>query len=62
MICKCGDTGVYNEVNFKGFYYCRTCKIEIELELVPQPDPLTQEEIDELFSYVPSLDVNTVVY
>ena len=34
MTCKCGETGVYNEVNFKSFYYCRSCKIEIELEVV----------------------------
>ena len=33
MICKCGETGVLNEVLNQQFYYCRTCKIEISLEI-----------------------------
>lgn len=33
MICqKCQNTGFYNEVMGKGYYYCRTCKDEIQLE------------------------------
>lgn len=35
MVCeKCNESGVYNEVAGKGFYYCRNCKIEIELQAV----------------------------
>ena len=31
MICsKCSNEGIYNEAMGKGFFYCRTCKTEIE--------------------------------
>lgn len=44
MICKkCGETGVYNEVRGKGFYYCRTCKDEIPLEESPSMPPYPPE-------------------
>lgn len=33
MICaNCNNSGIYNEANGLGFYYCRTCKIEVNLE------------------------------
>ena len=32
MTCGCGSTGVLNTILGKDFYYCRECKIEIELE------------------------------
>lgn len=36
MICpKCKESGVYNEIRGKGFYFCRQCKTEIELESAP---------------------------
>lgn len=39
MICtKCFTDGVYNEVLGKGFYYCRTCKCEIELQQATEFD------------------------
>jgi len=52
MTCTCGTTGVYNEVRGLGFYYCRDCKIEIELQDPPVyvEKQLSQEEIDELFN------------
>lgn len=54
MICKkCSNTGVYNEVNFKGFYYCRTCKIEIELEEVVKQYYLNSEIIFDIFDDKP---------
>lgn len=35
MICQtCSNPGVLNTVAGKDFYYCRTCKDEIKLELV----------------------------
>ncbi len=34
MICKCGASGVLNQVLNEEFYYCRSCKIEIQLEIV----------------------------
>lgn len=62
MVCgTCKDTGVKNTALGKEFYYCRTCKKEIELESVVKAvfneediigfDSLTslsQDDIDEL--------------
>lgn len=58
MTCTCGTSGVYNEVRGQGFYYCRSCKVEIELR-EPYREPMSgvtmsQEEIDELFQYIPT--------
>ena len=33
MQCKCGSEGVLNTALGKPFYYCRSCKIEIGLEI-----------------------------
>lgn len=49
MTCKCGDTGIYNEVAGKGYYYCRSCRDEIVLEITNDSNGLTQREIDDIF-------------
>lgn len=50
MICKtCNQSGVYNEANNQGFYYCRACKIEIELEVATAEKELTDAEVYEYF-------------
>lgn len=37
MICtKCNETGILNQAGGKDFYYCRTCKIEILLEVAEE--------------------------
>jgi hypothetical protein len=36
MICKCGDSGVLCTVLGKNYYYCRTCRVELELEAVKE--------------------------
>lgn len=34
MVCqKCNESGVYNVVLGKGYFYCKKCKAEIDLEL-----------------------------
>lgn len=59
MTCsKCKNSGIYNEILGKGFYYCRTCKEEIFLEEDTKdividyaaPRYLTQKEIDDIFT------------
>lgn len=50
MICKCGEDGIYNEANGKGFYYCRTCKCEIELEEVKREEFVPVQTI-QTFTY-----------
>jgi len=38
MICKCGCEGVFVPMNITpGFWYCRKCKIEIDLEVYDPP-------------------------
>lgn len=55
MICsKCKSDGVKNQALGKDFYYCRTCKEEIEMEGIIGDDYLemtqmTQAEVDDLF-------------
>lgn len=49
MICsKCNDQGHYNEVMGQGFYYCRTCKEEIPLEVKKSPGDITIDAGDDL--------------
>jgi hypothetical protein len=44
MICpKCNEAGVYNEVLGQGFYYCRTCKDEIQLQEASKSEPKKDE-------------------
>lgn len=48
MICRnCKNPGIRNEVLGKEFYYCRTCKEEITLEL--KEEEMSQEMLDKLF-------------
>lgn len=47
MICnKCNDQAVRNIANNKEFYFCRTCRIEVNLEekvkFVPNPSTNTK--------------------
>lgn len=67
MVCKkCQNSGVYNEILGKGFYYCRTCKEEITLEDKEvtkdiEPKYLTQTEIDELFNALQNLKLQLTI-
>ena len=68
MTCgKCNESGILNSANGQEFYYCRTCKIEISLEVVDNEAPYlsqskstqknyadvsyTDEELDEIAAW-----------
>lgn len=59
MICKCGETGVLNEVLNQQFYYCRACKIEIPLEIKGRNAEAFSEPTLDLIDWVQlSLDIS----
>lgn len=49
MICRvCGNDGIFVELNTCHYYYCRTCKNEIELEVVNRPST-TEKTFEDSF-------------
>ncbi len=45
MTCqKCGNEGVFVQLQNCQYYYCRTCKDEIQLEVVKQ-ETVTEEDL-----------------
>jgi len=62
MICKkCNETGILNHANNKPFYYCRTCKIEITLEIKETSVKSTSKKVWPIQKLVDDLDLNRTI-